>query len=163
MHTPAPLHLNKRGHFHDKGQLLTFIGSACFDISKGCVCVSVCACWRGRDKGAAVEEKEKQGDLMKGAEWENAPTDPQCTNRRGGSQRKERNHSSSFSFFLSFFHSSSVLLFSVSFPTFSLALSRRLSPSFPKPFYSLSFYPAMTDTPPLPPSLSPSPSLPSQP
>ena len=42
MHTPAPLHLNKRGHFHDKGQLLTFIGSACFDISEGCVCVSVC-------------------------------------------------------------------------------------------------------------------------
>lgn len=71
-----------------------------------CLCVRAGggAVWRGQ----AVEEKQKkQGDLMKGTEWENAPADPQCTNRRGGSQRKERNHSLR----LSFFHSSSLLLY----------------------------------------------------
>ena len=113
-HTHPTPSQREGGHFHDKGQLLTFIGSACFDISKGCVCVSVCVRAGG---GSAVEQKKKQGDLMKGAEWENAPADPQCTNRRGGSQRKERNHSLRFSFF---HYSSSALLFSVSFLTFLL-------------------------------------------
>ncbi len=152
MHTPAPLHLSKRGHFHDKGQLLTFIGSACFDISKGCVCVSVCACWRGRERG-----RRRNGDLMKGAEWENAPTDPQCTNRRGGSQRKERNHSLRFSFFPSF----SVFLYLSSlsrlcfFPVYLFLLQTFFT-------FLLSFNLAMTDPPPphLPP---PSPPPPSQP
>lgn len=61
MHTATPLHLNKRGHFHDKGQLLTFIGSACSDITKGCVAVSVCACLRGGTGAAAEDKKKKRG------------------------------------------------------------------------------------------------------
>lgn len=71
--------------------------------------VSVCVCRRGRVRGQQRRGRRNRGDLMKGAEWENAPTDPQCTNRRGGWWQRKRNHLLNFSFF----NSSSMLLFCV--------------------------------------------------
>jgi len=114
--------------------LLTFIGSACFDISKGVCLRCLCVRARGAGRGAAVEEKKKkkeQGDAMKGAEWENAPADPQRTNTSGASQQRDRNHWFRFPLRSCFPYPSSLTLLCFLplhlFPSLNLKLSFSLS------------------------------------
>lgn len=110
-----------------------------------CLSVSVCAQegWLGGGFGdSSGEEEEEQGDLMKGAEWENAPADPQFTNRREDHIRGRsfvcvllsvlRFHSPSFSHRLHLF----LLLFISSFFLICIYIYQWSSPP-PPPLFTI--------------------------